>query len=101
MGDNKSAFSRDLMDYEGLEDLIAELKTIRDRESEILVEIETIIRNGIETRRQERRRRGEHLPLLRLGRGFPQKTKNRATGPSRSGKAAPARHHRSLLRSTA
>jgi hypothetical protein len=45
MGNVRSATSEDSMENERLEALIDELKTIRDRELEILIEIEEIIRN--------------------------------------------------------
>jgi hypothetical protein len=48
MGNNRSALTRDLMENERIEELIAELKNIRDRESEILVELEDNIRSRIE-----------------------------------------------------
>jgi hypothetical protein len=76
MGNSKSAFSRDLMESENLEDLIAELKTIRDRESEILVEIEGIIRDNIEASPRAQ-------------------TARRTSAPTSVGPRAPARVRRS------
>jgi hypothetical protein len=48
MGNTKSNLTRDLMKHEHIEALIAELEKIRDRESEILIELKDIIRNRIE-----------------------------------------------------
>jgi hypothetical protein len=47
MGNSKSALTPDLMENNHIEALISELKDVRDRESEILVELEDILRGRI------------------------------------------------------